>query len=184
MLFLKGRLVGAKLFLKASQRAVRTISLSTFSHGYHIRTSCQRADELDQSLGTRPAFHTPPDPIARPDRLVFESSGHSTFLDTNRGQVSSRQKSGSSGVGKLTKPRGSVFHVCARCAPERQSDCSGAPAARGPRVMFRAEFGTRGADCRIECAGRYIGLRDGLVGYCIVGISQRSRFVLGICGLS
>ena len=37
------------------------------------------------------------------------------FLDTNRGQVSSRQKSGSSGVGKLTKPRGSVFQVCARC---------------------------------------------------------------------
>ena len=58
-------------FLFSGERA---ISLSLVSHGYHIRTSCQRADELDQSLGTRPAFHTPPDPIARPDRLVFEST--------------------------------------------------------------------------------------------------------------
>ena len=62
----KGRLVGAKLFLKASQGAVRTISLSTFSHEYHIRTSCQRTPEFDQSFGHLLSFRTP----LMPDRLV------------------------------------------------------------------------------------------------------------------
>ena len=66
MLFLKGRLVGAKLFLKASQGAVRTISLSTFSHEYHIRTSSQRTPEFDQSFGHLLSFRTP----LMPDRLV------------------------------------------------------------------------------------------------------------------
>ena len=66
MLFLKGHLVGAKLFLKASQGAVRTISLSTFSHEYHIRTSSQRTPEFDQSFGHLLSFRTP----LMPDRLV------------------------------------------------------------------------------------------------------------------
>ena len=69
-----------RCILSFLQRAKRAISLSLVSHGYHIGTSCQRADELDQSLGTRPAFHTPPDPIAR---LIVWFSGVSFCLPLN-----------------------------------------------------------------------------------------------------